>query len=383
MPPVPVLGARSVPDPLTLEGYFRFDLSEVSDCWTRATRDGRIDVTPEGATLWLQGARQTPPAIPEAGALRTLLEPGDLDAAVRALNLIDGREAPQPLSLARLLQEVVAEREDELGKAGVRVLLEEGPKTSQLLLRRSRIHALGHTLLDFCLWHLRLGAHVKLSLLEQTDERTVELQMQVEGEQAAFQESFHLSSMRRVVQDHQGHLEALCEGEQAMLAFTFPELVGRSLDAWLPGWTRFSARSQQMLRLLKGAAQSPPEQFILEGVLEEELERRLLPCLETPAARNTAKALESTAARQCFRNGPRAVKAIGQAARGKPKKEIAQPAYAAELIHLFGSAPEGLAALRMEDFGLPQRIALCESLVQVPVQAHAALMLLAQWPAEN
>lgn len=44
-----------------------------------------------------------------------------------------------------------------------------------------------------------------------------------------------------------------------------------------------------MLRLLKSGAQAPPEDFILGGILEHELEARLLPRLSQPMAPRVAR----------------------------------------------------------------------------------------------
>ena len=64
---------------------------------------------------------------------------------------------------------------------------------------------------------------------------------------------------------HDGVVEVADDASGLTVSIKLPDVVGRTLDAWLPGWEAFSERSQQMLRLLKSGGQAPPEEFISGG----------------------------------------------------------------------------------------------------------------------
>src|SRR5690606_11816621 len=95
LPPAPCLHGRfdglgHLPTHLIFLQYFRLDLEELNDIYTRATRDGRIDRTEEGLTLWLNAARVTPKPLPSAAPLLEALSPRDpAETAQAALRLID------------------------------------------------------------------------------------------------------------------------------------------------------------------------------------------------------------------------------------------------------------------------------------------------------
>ena len=367
-----LLGPGHIPSAISVGDHFRISLVGFNDCWTRATRDGRIDLTPEGATLWLQGARQPPPPDPEAQQLLALLDgPGAFAGADAALEHLDSSVPAQPANLLRILEDVIGERRPELDQARLRVEVDGPPDLPQLILRRGRMQLFADALINYALWHVVDTAQMSIQIDYLEAERSVRLRTRLEAHQAVLMASFHLASLQRAAADHAGALEALFEGTHAQFALTLPDEVGRRLDAYLPGWERFSPRSGQVLRLLKSGAQAPPEAFMLNGILEEELERWLLPRMETPAARNLAKHLEATAPKDACAHPERAAKALAQIARGKPKKEIAQPQYAVEIIHAFAHTPKGAALLGITR---PQAGELCKVL---PANALASLRLLA------
>jgi len=162
-----------------------------------------------------------------------------------------------------------------------------------------------------------------------------------------------------------------------------PDSVGKVLDEWLPGWDALSSRSCQILRLLKSGGPAPPEEFLLGGVLEEELERWLMPRLTKPAVVNIAHELNLAEAALPGGSKDRLVKAITQIERGKPRKEIVKPAYAGEILWAFrgnerrrqaiGSGPLNDEELRM----------LCEGLVSRPPAYLRCLELIAKTMRAN
>ena len=117
-----------------------------------------------------------------------------------------------------------------------------------------------------------------------------------------------------------------------LLTLTIPDRAGEALDAWLPGWERFLTESQQMLRVLKSGSQPLPEEFLLGGILENELERWLMPLLTEPAVVNVVHDGVASLEGLPGASSERLAKALSQIKRGKPKKEIVRPPYAGELL---------------------------------------------------
>ncbi|MBI3117513.1 MAG: hypothetical protein HYZ00_02435 [Candidatus Hydrogenedentes bacterium] len=379
-------GPGHLPDPLVAWHYFRLPFEAFSDLWTRATRDGRIDQTEEGFLLWLQGARVTPPPEPLADALLTCLNALDpLAAAREGLALLDGNTTPQPANIERVLREAVATQAGELEREGIRVEVSVPAELSPLSVRRNRLTAFVAALLDYVRWHARAGAHVDLCLEYEARARKLNLLIDIQAEAAHFSPTFHVASLRRAIADHGGAFSIDTAGDTATIIATLLDPVGASLDAWIPGWGHFSARGQQMLRLLKGVdvagTSRLPEEVILGGVLEEELERRLLPRLSAPLARNVAKELEATTRKHALANAERAEKALAQIARGKPKKEICQPAHAAEIVWAFARTERGREALELHDLPEPELRPFCEAFLAAPPNYLTALRYLARWRA--
>jgi hypothetical protein len=196
-------------------------------------------------------------------------------------------------------------------------------------------------------------------------------------------DTFHLSIMKRAIRHHGGGVDIDLSPSEAAITFTLADGVGKTLDAWLPGWELFGPESRKYLRLLKSGAQAPPEEFILGGILEQELENWLLPRLVEPVTVNIAKD-------GSFRNDglkgsikERMQKALDQVGRGKPKKEICQPQYAGELFWAFRGDPRQRYALGTQVLTDEELQALCEGLLAKPVDARACLNLLATLHARH
>ena len=158
--------------------------------------------------------------------------------------------------------------------------------------------------------------------------------------------------------------------DQCAISLTIPDPIGVALNDWIPGFDVFSERSIQMLRLLKSGGQAPPEDLILGGVLESELERWLMATLAASPAVNVAHELDKE------KNPPRVAKALGQIRRGKPKKEICAPPYAAEIIGAFRSDERGRHALGLGAFESEEIDALLNGLTSKPLGYLTCLRLL-------
>ncbi|MCF6286914.1 MAG: hypothetical protein L3K26_17255, partial [Candidatus Hydrogenedentes bacterium] len=191
-------------------------------------------------------------------------------------------------------------------------------------------------------------------------------------------DSFHTSLLKRAIKHHSGTVEIEIAEAEASVPFSLADTVGQALDTWLPGWEAFGAESQKFLRLLKSGAQAPPEDFILGGILEQELEGWLLPRLQEPVAVHMAA--DGTFKNDGLRGSikERLKKALDQVGRGKPKKEICQPQYAGELFGAFRQDMRHRSALGTQVLTDEELTALCEGLLAKPVDGRACLVLLAQ-----
>lgn len=198
------------------------------------------------------------------------------------------------------------------------------------------------------------------------------------GETVAVPGGSLCASLRRsIVEHHSGTVSFHQEKSGHSIELILPDQVGQSIDRWIPGWESFSDRSKLMLRMLKSGSPTPPPEFLLEGVLEAELERWLLPILESPAGLNVAHEVSNTSPPAPGGSVERRDKAMGQILRRKPRKEIAKPPYAAEIVWAFGATDRGRAVLGIDTFDHAQVRALSASLLRKPTAHEEALKLIA------
>ncbi|MBN2309498.1 MAG: hypothetical protein JXR94_11035, partial [Candidatus Hydrogenedentes bacterium] len=137
-------------------------------------------------------------------------------------------------------------------------------------------------------------------------------------------------------------------------------------------------RSRQVLRLLKSGGEGPPEGFLLAGVLEEELERWLLPRLASAPVCNIAH--EMAAGDDGLPGGApqRLDKALGQIKRGKPRKEICKPPYAAEILWAFRAQERYREAVGAERLSQEDIEFLCRAMSGDRPDYAACLRLIAR-----
>ena len=371
-------GPGAVPEHFRYAGLFPMSLAELSDCWTLATSGGRIDRTENGVELRLHGMRMPPEALEIAEQVVVCLGRAPAVAgAEAALALIEDTGPPDMVDLERLFAECLSAHESALNRGGIAHSYSFGEPFPQLPLNRVRMRGFFTNLFAWALEAMPGGGALEV-LVEYgagSREATGIATLSTGGEGIA--ETYHVSLLKRAIAHHGGSIDLDLAESEVSITFTLADTVGRALDTWLPGWEAFGPESRKLLRLLKSGAQAPPEDFILGGILEQELENWLLPRLQHPATINMVK--EGSFRNDGLRGSikERLQKALDQVERGKPKKEICQPAYAGELLWVFRTDMRHRAALGTQVLTDGELQALCEGLVAKPVDPRACLALLA------
>ena len=377
-------GPGQIPEHFLYAGRFPMTLTELSHCWTLATSGGRIDLTEKGVELRLDGMRMPPEPLDLAERVCVFLgRTPTVEDAERALALIEDRGPLELADLARVYAESCAAHEAILHQGGV--LEKNGFEGAfpPLPLNRARMGAFFGSLFHWAVAVCPEGGALETLVEYDNSRREAAGMITLNAAEPTIKETFHLSIMKRAIRHHGGGVDIDLSPSEAAITFTLADGVGKTLDAWLPGWELFGAESRKYLRLLKSGAQAPPEDFILGGILEQELENWLLPRLVEPVTVNIAK--DGT-----FRNDglkgsikERMQKALDQVGRGKPKKEICQPQYAGELLWAFRADPRQRYALGTQVLTDEELQALCEGLLTKPVDARACLVLLATMHARH
>ena len=368
-------------DPVWLAGMVRLSREELGDRWTYATRGGRIDTTDNGYALRITGVRKPPTPVDDIEPLiHTLRSPSKLSEIVdTALHVIDQAPKAAPGALKALVEAVLDEERGALDQRRIHVELLVDPAVPAILVTRSRLRMFFQSVLRWATASLGDGGTVALLCDYDAADRVVGVVATIAGRGARFEDRGYGASMRRAVVDaHGGTVDIEVGKGDATVVAAVTDRVGRALDGWIPGWAVFSARSQQMLRLLKSGGQAPPEEFLLGGVLEEELERWLLPKLAEPIAANVASELPLKDAGRPGASVERLKKAVDQVRKGKVKKEIAQPGYAAELLWAVRGDARWRTALGAERLSPENIEALANHLWAKPPNCLDALRLIAQ-----
>jgi hypothetical protein len=323
-------------DDIWLGDRVRIARDELAERWTYATRGGRIDSIPNGFTLRITGQRKPPGPVEDIEPLIHLLQsPAKLgELLTTAVRVIDGANNERsPGDVKALVESVIADEQAMLSAQRLEVKTMFEPDLPPVRMRRPRLRAFFQSLLRWACASLSGGGTIAILCDYDRGARVMGIVATIAGKDATFPDRGYAASLRRaVVEDHGGTVEVEPNECELLIAATLPDPVGIELDRWIPGFEVFSARSEQMLRLLKSGGQAPPEAFLLAGVLEDELERWLLPKFAEPLAVNVAREIEPKNARQPGSSVERLKKALQQVEKGKVKKEIAQPQYAAELL---------------------------------------------------
>ncbi len=371
-------GPGRVPDRFLYGDRFPMTLEELSDCWTLATSGGRIDRTENGVELRLHGMRMPPEALDLAARICTRLgRTPTVEGAAEALALIENSAPADMTDLERLYTECLAEYAHALNQAGVAHNYSFSEAFPQLPLNRVRMQGFFGNLFGWAIGAMPGGGALETLVEYDSASRDATGIISLQAASGALTDGIQISLMKRAVAFHGGTMEVELSGGEATLTFTLGDTVGQALDNWLPGWEALGVESRKYLRLLKSGAQAPPEDFILGGILEQELENWLLPRLALPSTIELVK--DGTFKNDGIKGSikERLKKALEQVERGKPKKEICQPQYAGELFAAFRKDMHHRSALGMQVLTDEELVALAEGLLEKPVDALACLKLLA------
>lgn len=383
-------GPGSFPARLLIGGILPIAFETLCERWTVATRGGRLDRTPSGMELRLKGMREPGPS--DEGVFRLAEDFSKLHSALRAcgwvkeggsrsdaalqdaldkvdafLSLLDGDIRIEPADLRRTIDDAVSANAQEAAERSIAIeVFVERPIPPIAVVRRVLVRV-WNAILQHAFRLCPRGGRVSFMADYDAPTRRVSIVIEVEGTQCETRDTVYLASVRRGVRDmHGGEAHAAAEKSGMLFTLLLPDRVGQTLDGWLPGWDGFSEQSQQMLRLLKSGGQTPPEDFLLGGILENELERWLMPLLTQPAVVNMVHEGLADVNGISGSSEARLEKVLSQIKRGKPKKEVVRPPYAGELLWAF-RAPDQRKALRLDRIGDEALRDLCSSLVHLPV----------------
>ncbi len=363
-----------MPEEFRLGHYFRLTLAELSDRWTLATRGGRIDRTSNGLSLRLKGMRVPEEPFAEAELLLEALDAEDVD---RALAVLDGERRREPADFAALLNEVIGAWQETLQRSGITLESILDPALPPIAIRRGRMRAFWGHLFEYAVWALPPEGSIDLILDYDACRREAQCSITLSRRKGELPATHHFAALRRVIADHGGAFseETPAPGSR-IVQIGLPDTIGTALDAWIPRWDTCSPRSQQMLRLLKSGGPTPPEEFILEGVLIEELERWLSPRFGTPAVVNIAHESPALPALKGS-DSARRKKALEQIAKSKTKKELCQPQYAGEILWAYAHSERARKAIASDTLSEEGLRRLCELLLSPKPDYVEALRLVA------
>lgn len=384
-------GPGTFPARLLVGGLLPIEYETLCERWTVATRGGKIQRTPSGLDLRLKGMRE--PGASHEGTV-VLVERwaklrGEVKACIRAqdssqdlerplnaamevledfLGLVDGEIRIEPATIPATLKEAIAVHAREAAERSVGINEFVEREIPPIAVARRVIVRVWSAIVQHAFRVLPRGGRVSFIVDYDDQARRITVMIEIEGTQCVPRETLYLASIRRGIREvHGGEVEFTGEKNGVLMTLSLPDGVGETLDSWLPGWDRFSGQSRQMLRLLKGGGQTLPEEFLLGGILENELERWLLPLLTEPRVVNIVH--DGVANLEGLQDGSleRLEKALNQIKRGKPKKEIVRPPYAGELLWVFREPERSRKALRLDRLDDAALRDLCSGLVQSPV----------------
>ena len=395
-------GPGAFPARFRVGGDLPISFETLCERWTVATRGGRIYRTPSGLELRLRGLREPASSDESLAPLvdcvsklnRAVMEclavqdshpkeaapwPSALAQAEDCLALLDGPMPTGSADFVRTIRDAVAAGADEAAELALGVDVFAEQELPPLVITRPALFRVWRSTVQHTLMCLPHGGRLAFMVDYDASARSASTLIELEGARYLPGETVYLASIRRGVTElHEGAVECHAEPNGMLITVTIPDRVGRTLDSWLPGWERFSGQSRQMLRLLKSGDSPLPEEFLLGGILENELERWLLPLLTEPVLVNLAHDGVASLDGLPGASKKRLEKALTQIRRGKPKKEIARPPYAGDLLWAFRAPPQARNALRLnalDDDGLR---ALCLELLQPSVDSASCLRYIAR-----
>ena len=385
-------GPGAFPERLRVGGDLPVTFETLCERWTVATRGGRIRRTPSGLELRMQGMREPGPsdeslgplvehvsklnrAIKECQAAQdSRAETGELwtgacAQAEACLALLDGPAQPGPADFLRTIRDAVSLNTPEAAERAIAVDVFAEREIPPVVVTRPALARAWYGAVQHAFMVLPRGG--RLAFMADYDARAPSRHHDRNGGHPMRRgRTVYLASIRRGVQNFTGNGRMPCREERHAAHPDHSRPRGEALDAWLPGWERFLTESQQMLRVLKSGSQPLPEEFLLGGILENELERWLMPLLTEPAVVNVVHDGVASLEGLPGASSERLAKALSQIKRGKPKKEIVRPPYAGELLWAFRGHGRAREALRLEPLDDDALRDLCAGLIQPSVE-HA------------
>jgi len=350
-------GFGRIPEDILVGGFLPVPLEDIGVRWTLATKGGRIECAPNGVALRLKGVRKMVEPTTAYELLRDEVETaakackaGDTSAAQSALTdalaLLDEDDRPaEPADIKALVQEVAKETAAVLQNRHIDIDSLFAPELPPILVKRSRLRSFFLHLLNYAT--RAIGKRGAIVIVGDYTHRSAELSITFEvpdvPEVLEPMDAAYAASLRRVIEEQGGSFTQARQGQTISITATLPDKVALALDEWIPGWDVFSDKSKQVLRLIKSGGPLPPVEIFLAGMLEEELERWLLPLLEQPAAVNIAHELKD--------GNDQRKKALTQIRKGKVKKEAVGPAYAAEILAAFNADDRHRSAIGAQSLG--------------------------------
>jgi hypothetical protein len=376
---------------IVFNDLLRVSLEELRARWTSATRGGRVDTAPNGLLLRLAGQRILPDVTDQYEALREVVDEAArlcqegheadtiLAAVDKALAVIDGECTKSPTDLNALLTEMIQECKPKLTEHSIVIdtLLSAG--LPPIVVHRKRLQAYIANLAAYAQHILPEGGAMTLLLDYDPTRRRVELTANVSGKECRLGDQCALASLDRAVVDvHGGTFEVEERPREVTVTADLPDVAGRTLDEWLPNSDIFSEKSKQVLRLLKSGGEALPEDLLLAGILEEELERWLLPKLSESRAGNLAHELLTNLKQHSRSTSDPLAKALDQVKRGKPRREIAKPRYAAPLLRAYNASERGRKALGLDGITQTEVEKLATALQGTPLDHAECLRIIAR-----
>ncbi len=363
-------GPGAIPQTCYVGGLLPLSFEELSALWTMATRGGRIDAVRNGLDLRLKGVRICPdPVLGLETALekldRLLTAPGSSAPLDALLELADGdSRGIAPANVAAMVTEATTAAQARYTGLRIEILCANDVPLAPIHRRRFLVAL--ESLFAHALRISRGNIAVEMLLGYETAAREVSLLVQYTGSGLS-DDRFLIPSLERAFCTlHGGQCAYQYSPSNVSITASILDTPARALDAWIPGWEVFGEKSRQMLRLLKSGGPTPPEDFLLEGILEEELQRWLLPLFESHAAQNSAHDLGPDVAGLQGASRDRLEKSLTQIKRGKPRKDITRPAPAAETLWAFRKDARSREALGIHTLSEDTLKAFCSGLLKTP-----------------
>jgi len=380
-------GAGRFPATFSFGDGMSLAMDELQARWTLATRGGRIDPAPNGLLLRLKGQRMAPEPTAALEPIREAVVKascacgkGKIDAARKdageALDLIDGPAAPELADLKALVLDVLRENRQAFEACGATCETLFASELPPVPVLRERLRGLFRRILAYAVESQSPGAAVTILFEYNAPRRAILFVATISGIEEVPGHAAFLASFRRTVEAHDGSLELSAEPTEVNLTVSLPDPVGQAVHQEIPGFDAFCAESQKVLRLLWSGGQAPPAEILLEGLLEEELSRWLLPQFEQPLFVNVAHELAERGAVHPVAAPEKLEKVLDQIRKGKPKRELAKPPFAAELINAWSADSRSREAIAAGPLSQAEMKKLAAALAKTPGTKRSLLACL-------